>query len=72
MLLQSEKLQTCPKDIWMSTNILHSNSDKTEVTGFGPKHLRNRLVHFTLASSATVRNFGIIFKQDMSSKQHVN
>ena len=43
-----------------------------EVIVFGPKHLRNGLTGFTLASSTAVKNLGVIFDQDMSFKQHIN
>ena len=68
------KLQGCLKDIktWMSSNFLLLNLDKTEVIVFDPKHLRNGLVDFTLASSTTVRNLGVIFDQDMLFTQHIN
>ena len=68
------KLQRCLNDIksWMSSNFLRLNSDKTEVIVFGPKHLRNGLTGFTLASSTAVKNLGVIFDQDMSFKQHIN
>ena len=54
----------------MSTNLLLLNSDKTEVIVFDPKHLRNRLVDFTMASRSIVRNLGVILDQDMSCKHH--
>ena len=58
------KLQPCLKDIltWISSNFLLFNSDKTEVIVFCPKH---GLADFTLASSTTVKNLGVIFDQDM-------
>ena len=38
----------------------------------GPKHLKNGLSDFMLASSTTVRNISVMFDQDMSFKQHIN
>ena len=54
------------------SNVLLINSAKTEVIVFSSKHLRNRLADFTLASSTTVKNLGVIFDQDMLFKQHIN
>ncbi|XP_071350987.1 uncharacterized protein [Trachinotus anak] len=77
---QVAKLQVCLKDIkiWMTSNFLLLNSDKTEVIVIGPKHLRDTLCDniltlddITLASSATVRNLGVIFDQDLSFTSHI-
>ena len=77
---QLAKLQACLKDVktWMTSNFLLLNSDKTEVIVFGPKQHRIRLSHniatlegFTLTSSTTVRNLGVIFDQDMSFNFHI-
>ena len=77
---QLAKLQACLKDIktWMTCNFLLLNSDKTEVIVLGPKHLRDALSEdivtldgIALASSATVRNLGVIFDQDMSFNSHI-
>ncbi len=64
------KLQACLRDIkdWMSRNFLLLNSDKTEVIILGPEHLRKGLDGVAMASSATVRNLGVIFDQDLSFK----
>ena len=67
----------------MSINVLLLNSDIIEDIVFGPKHLRNGLVDFMLASSPTVRNccgkdsvifsvIRVICDQDMLFKQHIN
>ncbi|XP_061586908.1 uncharacterized protein LOC133451780, partial [Cololabis saira] len=68
------KLQACLRDIkdWMSRNFLLLNSDKTEVIILGPEHLRKGLDGVAMASSATVRNLGVIFDQDLSFKPYVN
>ncbi|XP_042349014.1 uncharacterized protein LOC121947898, partial [Plectropomus leopardus] len=77
---QLSRLQTCLKDVkaWMSCNFLMLNSDKTEVIVLGPKHLRssfsNNIISLdgiTLASSTTVRNFGVLFDQDLSFVSHI-
>ncbi|XP_078025739.1 uncharacterized protein LOC144463847 [Epinephelus lanceolatus] len=77
---QLTKLHNCLKDIktWMSTNFLMLNSDKTEVIVLGPKQLRDSLSDdivsldgIALASSTTVRNFGVIFDQDLSFNSHL-
>ncbi|XP_071329025.1 uncharacterized protein [Trachinotus anak] len=51
---------------------------QTEVIVIGPKHLRDTLCDniltlddITLASSATVRNLGVIFDQDLSFTSHI-
>ena len=77
---QLAKLQACLKDIkvWMTHNLQLLNSDKTEVIVVGPEHLRHiicsniaTLDGFTLASSTTVKNLGVIFEQDMSFNTHI-
>ena len=77
---QLAKLQACLKDVktWMTCNFLLLNSGKTEVIVVGPEHLRNTLCNdiatmdgFTLASSTTVKNLGVIFDQDMSFNSHI-
>ena len=77
---QLAKLQACLKDLktWMTCNFLLLNSDKTEVIVVGPEHLRNTLCNdiatldgFTLASSTTVKNLGVIFDQDLSFNSHI-
>ncbi len=73
-------LQACLKDIkiWMTCTFLLLNSDKTEVTVLGPKHLRSTLPYdiviqdnIILASSTTVRNLGVIFDQDLFFYSHI-
>ncbi|XP_061590906.1 uncharacterized protein LOC133456448 [Cololabis saira] len=68
------KLQACLRDIkdWMSRNFLLLNSDKTEVIILGPEHLRKGLDGVAMASSATVKNLGVVFDQDLSFKPYVN
>ena len=62
----------------MSQNFLLLNSDKTEVITFGPKHLRDKLSNhimtldgFTLTSSNTVKNLGVILDQDLSFNSRI-
>ena len=77
---QLAKLQACLKDLktWMTRNFLLLNADKTEVIVLGPKHHRNKIITdiatldgFSLASSDTVRNLGVIFDQDLSFNSHI-
>ena len=78
---QVDKLSTCVRDIktWMSTNYLLLNSEKTEVIIIGPKSVRDSLTNqmvtldnVSVASSATVKNLGVLFDPDLSFKAHIN
>lgn len=63
---------------WMTSNFFLLNSDKSEVIVFGAKFLRESLDHintqdgFSLASSFSVRNLGVIFppKSLLTHKSH--
>ena len=62
----------------MSQNCQLLNSDKTEVIIFGPERFREKLSSyivtldgFSLASSSTVRNLGVIFYQNRSFDAHI-
>ena len=57
----------------MTQNCLLLNSDKTEVVLFGPERFREKLSSYivtldgiSMVSSATVRNLGVIFDQNLS------
>uniref|UniRef100_A0A4W6G917 Reverse transcriptase domain-containing protein n=1 Tax=Lates calcarifer TaxID=8187 RepID=A0A4W6G917_LATCA len=59
------KLQACLRDIkiWMTSNFLLLNSDKTEIIIIGPEHIRNKVSNdvapldgIALAPSSTVKN----------------
>ena len=65
--MKPEELQGCLKDMktWMSSNFLPLNSDKMEVIVFGPKPLMNGLADFSLASSPTGKNLGVV--QELSN-----
>ena len=74
------KLQACLKDIklWMTCNFLLLNSDKTEIIVLGPPHLRSQLLNnavvcndFSVTNTATVRNLGVTFDQDLSFDPHI-
>ncbi len=72
-----EKLMECIVDIknWMTNNFLLLNSEKTEVLIIGPKnHTSNNLEHcgFSLDSSSSVRNLGVLFDSNFSFDSHVS
>ncbi|XP_057690967.1 uncharacterized protein LOC130915167, partial [Corythoichthys intestinalis] len=77
---QVEKLSAWVRDIntWMITNYLLLNPEKTEVLIIGPKSVRDSLSaqivtldNVSVASSATVKNLGVLFDPDLSFKAHI-
>ena len=74
-------LQNCIKDIriWMCTNMLKLNDDKTEFLVIGTKQQLSKVGDLSIQigqdkinSSAYVRNLGFYFDQNMKNTAHVN
>ncbi len=78
---QIDKLMECIVDIkmWMTSNFLLLNSEKTELLIIGPKTPKsNNLEHCltldgcSLDSSSSVRNLGVLFDSNLSVDSHVS
>ncbi len=77
---QIEKLMECIVDVkkWMTSNLLLVNSEKTDVLIIGHKPLtNNNLEHcltldgYSVDSSSSVRNLGVLFDINLSFDSHV-
>ena len=76
------KLEACLQDlkIWLTSNGLKLNDDKSEFLLLGSKHMLSKVdyqsCHVNIGStcitpSKTARNLGVIFDQEMSFRSHV-
>ena len=77
----SRRLETCLSDIcvWMSSNMLKLNQDKTELIVFAPKHLVKEFSECCLSFDETivtnasfVKNLGIFFDKILSMQKQAS
>ena len=64
------KLENCVRDIklWMRTNLLKLNDEKTECILFGTQFQLSKIEDF----STTVRNLGYFMDSQMKRKEHIS
>ena len=71
---------TLDKTVWMESNKLKLNPDKTDLIIIGTKQQRNKVMsHFPLKllgsdtfPSDTVCNVGVVFDSDFNFRQHIS
>ena len=75
------RMEACIRDIrkWMHENHLKLNDSKTEFLAIGSKHQLSQLgdvsIHIgeeSIPASASARNIGVMFDQEMNMKEQVN
>ena len=79
-IAKQSTMEACLKDMkeWMAHNFLLLNSGKTEILVGSPKSIRNKMPDISLhldgvsvASSAVIKNLGVIFDPELSFVTHI-
>ena len=79
-IVKQSTMEACLKDMkeWMAHNFLLLNSGKTEILVVSPKSIRNKMPDISLhldgvsvASSAVIKNLGVIFDPELSFETHI-
>ena len=79
-IVNQSTMEACLKDMkeWMAHHFLLLNSGKTEILVVSPKSIRNKMPDISLhldgvsvASSAAIKNLGVIFDPELSFVTHI-